>query len=205
MTLQLLRGDFGCRCTSQQPLFLPTPPPLCRGEGGAERGQERGREEKRWEREREEGGSKGNVMQQCAVQTEEAVWMPITNIFPSLNTHTVLLEHCACNIKPMNFKQTISSPFHESLHWDNSFTNTVQMQFNWPVLQVNYLWLLAWEGGLHLSVHTHINIPQKHPPTLHSTNTSADTQAGLQLKYNGCTWALVGQKGCRALYCVLGF
>lgn len=61
-------------------------------------------------------------MQKCAVQTEEAVLMPISFVFPGLNrhTHTGLLEHCACNVKPMDFKETVSLQF--------KFGNTVQMQ-----------------------------------------------------------------------------
>lgn len=38
------------------------------------------------------------------------------------HTHTGLLEHCACNVKPMDFKETVSLQFR--------FSNTVQMQFN---------------------------------------------------------------------------
>lgn len=35
-----------------------------------------------------EEGREGNVMQKCAVQTEEAVLMPISFVFPGLNRHT---------------------------------------------------------------------------------------------------------------------
>lgn len=48
---KLRRGVSGCRCTSQQLLFLPPtppPPPLCHGGGQAERGQGE-REEKQWQ------------------------------------------------------------------------------------------------------------------------------------------------------------
>ncbi len=65
-----------------------------RGEGEQRGDKQEGKRRGEGEGER---GSKGNVMQKCAVQTEEAVWMPITNKFPSLNrhTHTALFQRCA--------------------------------------------------------------------------------------------------------------
>lgn len=45
------------------------------------------------ERDGGEWGREANVMQRCAVQTEEAVWMPITIKFSSLYKHTHIHTH----------------------------------------------------------------------------------------------------------------